>query len=41
MSSSLAFAEFIPLTIFTVMTIMLIEAAGSVDDNVMIPLDGK
>lgn len=41
MGSSLMFAEFTPLVLFTVMTVMLIEAAGSVDENTMMPLDGK
>ena len=41
MNSSLTFAEYAPLVIMIIMTIMMIEAAGSVDVNTMIPLPGK
>ncbi len=38
MSTSLMFAEYVPYVVMIIMTIMMIEAAGSVDDNTMTPL---
>jgi len=34
------FAEYTPLVLMIIMTIMMIEAAGSVDVNTMTPLPG-
>jgi hypothetical protein len=41
MSSSLMFAQYAPLVLMSIMTIMMIEAAGSVDNNTMTPLPGN
>jgi hypothetical protein len=40
-SSGLVFAQYTPLVLMIIMTIMMIEAAGSVDDNTMTPLPCK
>ena len=34
------FAQYTPLVLMIIMTIMMIEAAGSVDENTMTPLPG-
>ena len=39
--SGLLFAVFVPNTIFVVSSIMMIEAAGSVDEQTMTPLEGE
>ena len=38
---SLVFAEYAPLVLMSIMTVMMIEAGGSVDVNTMIPLPGS
>ena len=40
MNTNLVFAEYTPMVLLIIMTIMMIEAAGSVDTNTMTPLPG-
>ena len=39
--SPLLFAQLVPITVMVVASIMMVEAAGSVDESNMTRLDGK
>ena len=41
MNTGLIYGEFIPIAMFVIATIMLIEAGGNVDEDTMIKLPGK
>ncbi len=41
MDTGLIYGQYIPVVILSIITIMLVEAGGNVDENYMRKLDGK